>query len=196
LANFFSADYWKAFYFKAMGGQETAVDPNAMSGSFAGSSSWTGTLDQPTGSISGAFAGLSEFTGTLTSVSTPVRRFGGGMWPNRSQEVRRKRRIEELEELEEMIAAALVGMTGDKPSPPTKTVIKKIERQAERLDLAQEIDRRASAKAIEVALVGLRAEINQLFATARQTAETAEAARIAQELHDDEEEIIILLMAA
>ena len=45
MANFFSADYWKALYFKAMGGQETAVDPNAMSGSFAGSSSWTGTLD-------------------------------------------------------------------------------------------------------------------------------------------------------
>jgi hypothetical protein len=44
MANFFSADYWKALYFKAMGGQETAVDPNAISGSFAGSSSWTGTL--------------------------------------------------------------------------------------------------------------------------------------------------------
>jgi hypothetical protein len=44
MANFFSADYWKAFYFKAMGGQETATDPNAMSGSFAGSSEFTGTL--------------------------------------------------------------------------------------------------------------------------------------------------------
>jgi len=44
MANFFSADYWKALYFKAAGGQETATDPNAMSGSFAGSSSWTGTL--------------------------------------------------------------------------------------------------------------------------------------------------------
>ena len=47
MANFFSADYWKALYFKAMGGQETAVDPNAMSGTFAGSSTFTGTLDQP-----------------------------------------------------------------------------------------------------------------------------------------------------
>jgi len=44
MANFFSADYWKALYFKAMGGQETAVDPNAMSGSFAGSSEFTATL--------------------------------------------------------------------------------------------------------------------------------------------------------
>jgi hypothetical protein len=44
MANFFSADYWKALYFKAVGGQETAVDPNAMSGSFAGSSEFTATL--------------------------------------------------------------------------------------------------------------------------------------------------------
>lgn len=44
MANFFSANYWKALYFKAMGGQETAVDPNAMSGSFAGLSEFTATL--------------------------------------------------------------------------------------------------------------------------------------------------------
>jgi hypothetical protein len=70
MANFFSADYWKALYFKAMGGQETAVDPNAMSGSFAGSSSWTGTLEQPEGSISGSFAGTSTFSGTLTAIGS------------------------------------------------------------------------------------------------------------------------------
>jgi hypothetical protein len=70
MANFFSADYWKAFYFKAMGGQETAVDPNAMSGSFAGSSSWTGALEQPEGSISGSFAGSSTFSGTLTAIGS------------------------------------------------------------------------------------------------------------------------------
>lgn len=44
MANFFSADYWKALYFKAMGGQETDADPNALSGSFAGSSSFSGEL--------------------------------------------------------------------------------------------------------------------------------------------------------
>jgi hypothetical protein len=70
MANFFSADYWKALYFKAMGGQETATDPNAMSGSFAGSSSWTGTLDLPAGAISGAFAGTSTFTADLTFTGT------------------------------------------------------------------------------------------------------------------------------
>ena len=45
MANFFSADYWKALYFKAMGGQETAVDPNAMRGTFDGSASFTADLD-------------------------------------------------------------------------------------------------------------------------------------------------------
>ncbi|MEY2759923.1 MAG: hypothetical protein RIR33_3701 [Pseudomonadota bacterium] len=68
MANFFSAEYWKALYFKAMGGQETAVDPNAMSGSFAGSSSWTGALEQPEGAVSGTFAGSSTFSGTLTAI--------------------------------------------------------------------------------------------------------------------------------
>jgi hypothetical protein len=68
MANFFSARYWKALYFKAMGGQATAVDPNAMSGSFAGSASFTGTLDASGSSvvdIAGAFAGSSTFTGDL-----------------------------------------------------------------------------------------------------------------------------------
>lgn len=68
MANFFSADYWKALYFKAMGGQATAVDPNAMSGSFAGSASFTGTASA-TGSsgvdISGSFSGTSSFEGDL-----------------------------------------------------------------------------------------------------------------------------------
>jgi hypothetical protein len=70
LANFFSADYWKALYFKAMGGQATAVDPNAMRGTFAGSSTFSGALEQPEGAISGAFEGTSTFTGTLTALSS------------------------------------------------------------------------------------------------------------------------------
>ncbi len=70
MANFFSSDYWSALFFKAMGGQETAVDPNAMSGSFAGSASFSGTLDLPAGFISGSFAGASEFTADLTFTGT------------------------------------------------------------------------------------------------------------------------------
>lgn len=87
MANFFSADYWKAFYFKAMGGQETAVDPNAMSGSFAGSSSWTGTLDQPEGAVSGTFAGTSSFSGSLISeTSSSLRgRLIRGRWKRRDK---------------------------------------------------------------------------------------------------------------
>ena len=45
MANFFSADYWKALYFKAFGGQATATDANAMSGSFAGSSVFSGAIE-------------------------------------------------------------------------------------------------------------------------------------------------------
>lgn len=44
MANFFSSDYWSALFFKAMGGQATAVDPNAMAGSFAGSAEFTASL--------------------------------------------------------------------------------------------------------------------------------------------------------
>jgi hypothetical protein len=98
MANFFSADYWKAFYFKAMGGQETAVDPNAMSGSFAGSSSWTGTLDLPAGSISGAFAGASAFTADLTFTGTadePTQQLDGhDGWPRRKAPI-----VEDMAEL-------------------------------------------------------------------------------------------------
>jgi len=43
MANFFSSDYWKAFYFATLSGSGTA-DPNAMRGSFAGSASWTAVL--------------------------------------------------------------------------------------------------------------------------------------------------------
>lgn len=73
MASFFSADYWKALYFKAMGGQETAVDPNAMRGTFAGSASFTGTLALPEGFIAGSFAGTSEFTATALVVGDSLR---------------------------------------------------------------------------------------------------------------------------
>jgi hypothetical protein len=44
MANFFSSEYFAAIFFKAMGGQATDADPNALSGSFAGSSSFSGEL--------------------------------------------------------------------------------------------------------------------------------------------------------
>lgn len=45
MSNVFSSEFWRALYFRAMGGQETAADPNAMFGSFAGSASFTGLLE-------------------------------------------------------------------------------------------------------------------------------------------------------
>lgn len=45
MANFFSAAFWKARFFKTMGG-ESAIDPNAMSGTFAGTSTLNGTISE------------------------------------------------------------------------------------------------------------------------------------------------------
>lgn len=44
MANFFSAEYFAALYFRAMGGQETDADPNAISGSFSGAATFTAAL--------------------------------------------------------------------------------------------------------------------------------------------------------
>lgn len=52
MANFFSSDYWKAFYFAALTGSGE-VDPNAMAGSFAGLSAFAASLTA-TGSVTAA----------------------------------------------------------------------------------------------------------------------------------------------
>lgn len=44
MASYFSSDYWRALYFGAWPGSVAASDPNALSGSFAGTSTATGTL--------------------------------------------------------------------------------------------------------------------------------------------------------
>lgn len=84
MANLFSANFWKSRFFKAFGVQG-AVDPNAMSGSFAGVASFTGTLDQPEGAIAGSFAGASEFTGTITAADD----LGGRLIRGRKRKRRR-----------------------------------------------------------------------------------------------------------
>jgi hypothetical protein len=98
MANFFSADYWKALYFKAVGGQETAVDPNAMRGTFAGVAAFTGTLDEPAGAISGTFVGSASFTGDLTFTGTadePTQQLDGhDGWPRRKAPI-----VEDMAEL-------------------------------------------------------------------------------------------------
>jgi hypothetical protein len=114
MASFFSADYWKAFYFKAMGGQETAVDPNAMSGSFAGSSSWTGTLDLPAGAISGSFAGSSEFSGALDGAGEISEPDGHGARRLTREEIADYRRRQEASRREaKRYADELAGFAAD-----------------------------------------------------------------------------------
>jgi hypothetical protein len=116
MANFFSADYWKAHYFKAMGGQETAVDPNAMRGTFAGSSSWTGALEQPEGSISGSFAGSSEFIGTLDGIGEIAEPDGHGARRLTREEIADYRRRQEASRREaQRYADELAGFAPDEP---------------------------------------------------------------------------------
>lgn len=80
MANFFSSDYWKAFYFLTLSG-DGEVDPNALRGVFAGSSSWTGDLTGVgSNALSGSFAGSSSFSGLAVAAGAAKgkRRRGGG----------------------------------------------------------------------------------------------------------------------
>jgi len=127
LANFFSADYWKALYFKAVGGQETAVDPNAMRGTFAGVAAFTGTMDLPAGAISGTFVGTSDFSGVLDATGAAVEEQGGWLWPRLKTKFERardkaeaeKERLRRLKQLEDDKAEALsiFGRTDKTPAP-------------------------------------------------------------------------------
>jgi len=192
MANFFSADYWKALYFKAMGGQETAVDPNAMSGSFAGSSSWTGALEN------GAAAVEQEEDGS------PAHRV-------RPEDIRRYREQREKAERElKRYADELAGFKAPEPAaarkteapdapttsplvspvwtPPTVTIPPRRVVRAEPV-ATPDLAAIKAAEAAQRAMALLRAEIAQL-AEMEAIAE-AEAAR-----QREEDEIILLLLAA
>ena len=194
MANFFSADYWKALYFKAMGGQATAVDPNAMSGSFAGSSSWTGTLALPEGFIAGSFAGTSEFTGTLdTAAQYPSQDFrnvldgpGEDYWLRKKklERERKKRRdddrIAALEIELRQAEADAKGLQATPTRPAEPETRNPLEAAIDRL--ARWFDRkREPTEAPEL----LKAK-----------AEAEEAALLAEQARIEEEEILILLLAA
>ena len=218
MANFFSADYWKAFYFTAMSGTGT-VDPNAMSGSFAGLSAFVASL-----------------TATGSSDATPRRR--GGKDDGRKLFRRRRRayveftdkRLEEIRRRERKLYDDLldeppeVAVAVQEPLPPPPLPI------AERKSLppAVEYDRlmalmsaslnalsenatrlaneqlRKQAKAAKVELPSkdeaqreqeLRSMVVWLSSRAAYLEEQRlEAERIAQE--QDEEEVIMLLLAA
>ncbi len=113
MANFFSASFWKARFFKAFGGQ-AAADPGAMSGTFAGSSSWTGTL------FSAATA--ERKTIDLVFVPDPADKARDGRWirpiPQGDEEAtadpvgKKKRRKEAPVDVEQPIAAAAIRDAG------------------------------------------------------------------------------------
>ena len=174
MANFFSADYWKALYFKAMGGQATAVDPNAMSGSFAGSSSWTGTASASGSSvvdIAGSFAGSSEFTGDLR------RKRDGDAGPTPGRKKRKQIRIvaPSIDWVRKNVRQIFGGAAD----------LKEINRQ---LDAAE----RSGTPAPEA--------VEEILEQAEAVSETpeiiADATAIALADDDDEEAIIALLLAA
>ena len=219
MANFFSADYWKALYFKAMGGQETAVDPNAMSGSFAGSSSWTGTLDLPAGSISGSFAGTSAFTASLTFTGTadePAQQIDGhDGWPRRKAPIvedmaaLRRRWAEEDANRQEAARRqeadranrrrAIAKALGTEPEEDAPVLITIEEKQARLKAITALLDY-PKPVLTKPSLIDFKArrERKALIEADRQAREEARALaeRIRQEIRDYDDAIILLLLAA
>ena len=218
MANFFSADYWKALYFKAMGGQETAVDPNAMSGSFAGSASFTGTLDLPAGAISGSFAGASTWTAELTFTGTadePTQQIDGhDGWPRRRAPI-----VEDMAELRRRWAEEDANR---QEAARRQDVDKAARRKAIAKALGTEPEDAPAQIAIEISQARLRAltalldypkptltkpslidfkarrDRKALIEADRKAREEARALaeRIRQELRDYDDAIILLLLAA
>ena len=217
MANFFSADYWKALYFKAMGGQETAVDPNAMSGSFAGSASFTGTLDQPEGAIAGSFAGSSEFDGSLVGIgsSDGPEIDGHDGWPRRKATI-----VEDMAELRRRWAEedanrqeakrrqdaakaarrrAIAKALGTEPEPEQRPVV---EISQERLKaLAALLDHPKPVLTIaKPSLIDFKArrERKAQIEADRKAREEARvlAEQIKQEIRNYDDAIILLLLAA
>lgn len=177
MANFFSADYWKAFYFKAMGGQETAVDPNAMSGSFAGNAAWTGTASaegSSAGGMSGSFAGSSSFTGDLRR-----KRDGDAGPPQR----KKRPQITYLAPSIAWLRENARNIFGNGPNAS------EIDRQIEEL-ARQEREKTEQAASVSAPVVAVVAK-----ASAEAT-EAVAAAEIVAPDYDDEDEIIALLLAA
>lgn len=210
MANFFSADYWKALYFKAVGGQETAVDPNAMRGTFAGVASFAGTLDEPAGAISGTFVGSASFTGDLTFTGTAEQEFHGprrtlGWIRDATYSLLRGKRRKDEEELVEEVAAKLA------PKLPEPVDYEALERSIEQRakEIADRLAAIAPADAVsnvttdaafgrgsqafnEAEAIGLDAA---RLAAAIEQAATALAEDRRRKL-DEEEALILLLLAA
>ncbi len=214
MANFFSADYWKALYFKALGGQATAVDPNAMRGTFAGTSSFVGSLTalSDPNAMSGTFAGTSTFTGSLTDgaaqqfapadnlVDRLHRRSRAGnwrrRWPPEKEVAPPEPVVVDLPPPKvKKIKKGLLNRLGKEPERQQTAVILEMARQATALNAT-----RRSIDDLDTALKAIGAprlnamSIEKARAAADAIKEEAEA-RLA-EIEEEEEERMLLIIAA
>lgn len=205
MANFFSADYWKALYFKAMGGQETAVDPNAMSGSFAGSSSWTGTLE----STSQPVEAEHDFSGNdgkkrRKPAEPPIvidmaeLRKKWAQEDRDRQEYARRVEAEKAERRKVLAKAMVIEPEADDPEPPRLTIE---DRQARLKALTALLDYPKPTLTIaKPSLIDFKARRDRkaMLDADRKAREEARvlAERIRQEIRDYDDAIILLLLAA
>jgi hypothetical protein len=217
MANFFSSNFWKARFFKAFGVQGEA-DPNAMRGTFAGSASFTGTLDLPAGSISGAFAGTSTFTADLTFTGTadePTQQIDGhDGWPRRKAPI-----VEDMAELRRRWAEedanrqeaarrqdadktarrkAIAKALGTEPEDaPAQIAIEISQARLKALTALLDYPRPVLTKPSLIDFKARR-ERKALIEADRQAREEARALaeRIRQEIRDYDDAIILLLLAA
>jgi len=200
MANFFSAAYWKALYFKAMGGQATAVDPNAMSGSFAGSASFTADLTS-TGEAPQSDQAFDTHDGSprrkqpIVIDMEEMRR----RWAQEDQARQERARRQEADKAERrrVIAKAMgIEPEADEPEPTRLT----IEDQQARLKALTALLDYPKPTLIRPSLIDFkgRRERKALIQADRKAREEARALaeRIRQEIRDFDDAIILLLLAA
>ena len=218
MANFFSASFWKARFFKAFGVQGEA-DPNAMSGTFAGSSSWTGTLDLPAGAISGSFAGASTWTADLGFTGTadePEQQIDGhDGWPRRKapivedmaalrrrwaeEDANRQEALRRLEADKVARRRAIAKALGTEPEAELKPAVEisqeRLKALTALLDYPKPVLTIAKPSLIDFKARRERKAAIEADRKAREEAR-ALAERIRQEIRDHDDAIILLLLAA
>lgn len=215
MANFFSSDYWAAFYFKAAGGQETAADPNALRGTFAGSSSFAGYLAATFTEAAGRKRG-----GKDDGRRKPKRRTYVEYTDKKIEEIRKREKLLFGDLIDEPVTAFVAA----EPVPPPLPIAERksldyeaelnrvtglmqasIEALSDKADRYAQEQLRKRAKAAKVEPPSKDAENRErelramvIWLAAREewlrAQQQAEAEALA--LQQDEEDVIILLLAA
>ena len=200
MANFFSADYWKALYFKAVGGQETAVDPNAMSGSFAGSTSFTADLTS-TGEAPQSDQTFDTHDGSprrkppIVIDMEEMRR----RWAQEDQARQERAQRQEADKAERRrVIAKAMGIEPEADEPePTRLTIEDQQARLKALTALLDYPKPTLTKPSLIDFKGRR-ERKALIDADRKAREEARALaeRIKQEIQDYDDAIILLLLAA